>query len=45
MEKAPIAPPQILKLDHPKLAVTPAVLGPATAMVLDPARAVDTAAA
>jgi TonB family protein len=28
MEKAPIAPPQILKLDHPKLAVTPAVMMP-----------------
>lgn len=28
MEKTPLAPPQILKLDHPKLAVTPAVLMP-----------------
>jgi TonB family protein len=28
MEKAPLAPPQILKLDHPKLPVEPAVMMP-----------------
>jgi len=28
MEKVPLAPPQILKIDHPKLPVTPAVMMP-----------------